>query len=339
MKEDTRNIIGLFEETYLSEFAQLSKNTRGRSLPEEECTVRTSYQRDRDRIIHCESFRKLKGKSQVFIVKNDIFRTRLTHTLEVGQISRTIARSLGLNEDLVEAIALGHDLGHTCFGHNGEEVLNKITNYFTHNQQSLRVVDYLERNGEGLNLTFEVRDGILNHTGPKDPITMEGKLVKIVDRITYLCHDIQDSINAGILKHDDIPKGILETLGESHSQRVNVFVKDIIGETRKQLENNQEIKIYQSKTLYKIMMNLRSFMFDKVYNGKLCLEEKEKATYIVEFLFHYLMNKPEEIPSPYRRRIKKEDLKRVVVDYIASCTDYEAIKLFQKKVIPSPKYF
>lgn len=339
MKENSRKITEFFEETYLSKFAQLSKNTRGRSLQEQECPVRTSYQRDRDRIIHCEFFRKLKGKSQVFIVKSDIFRTRLTHTLEVGQISRTIARALKLNEDLVEAIALGHDLGHTCFGHNGEEVLDKIAGSFSHNEQSLRVVDYLERNGQGLNLTFEVRDGILNHTGKNTPITMEGKLVKIVDRITYLCHDIQDSINAGILKHYDIPKEILEILGETHSQRVNIFVKDIIEETLKQLKHRGEPKIYQSQILYETMMKLRTFMFKEVYNGDLCLKEKEKATYIVEFLFDYFMDNPQEMPFIYRETIKKQGLKRAVADYIASCTDDEAIKLFQSKVIPSPKYF
>ena len=206
---DIRRITESYEEKYFSPYAQLSINTKGRAIEEEECIVRSPYQRDRDRIIHCEFFRKLMGKTQVFIVKNDTFRTRLTHTLEVSQISRTIARALRLNEDLVEAIALGHDLGHTCFGHSGEEVLEKITGCFKHNEQSLRVVEVLERDLRGLNLTFEVRDGILNHTGDGIPVTMEGKIVKIVDRITYLCHDIEDSINGNILKQGDIPKDII----------------------------------------------------------------------------------------------------------------------------------
>lgn len=328
-----------FEEKYFSPYAQLSINTKGRKILEEECTVRSPYQRDRDRIIHCEFFRKLKGKTQVFIVQNDTFRTRLTHTLEVSQISRTIARALRLNEDLVEAIALGHDLGHTCFGHSGEEVLEKIMGRFKHNEQSLRVVDVLERNRQGLNLTFEVRDGILNHTGEGVPVTLEGKLVKLVDTITYLCHDIQDSINGEILTKEDIPKDIIALLGETHSQRVNTFVHDIIKETTLKLEKGEKPNIYQTKALYNIMMKLRSFMFNTVYNGELCLREKEKATHIVEFLFQNFMEKPEELPLLYHKTAQAEGFKRAVMDYIAACTDNDAIKLFQSKVIPSPKYF
>ncbi|SDK39256.1 deoxyguanosinetriphosphate triphosphohydrolase [Natronincola ferrireducens] len=339
MGEKLRQITEGLEERYLSSFAQLSVNTRGRSNTEEECDVRTPYQRDRDRIIHCEFFRKLKGKTQVFIVNNDTFRTRLTHTLEVSQISRTIARALRLNEDLVEAIALGHDLGHTCFGHSGEEILNDVAESFKHNEQSLRIVDRLERKGKGLNLTFEVRDGILHHTGEGIPVTMEGKLVKLVDRITYLCHDIQDSITAGILKRENIPKNILKVLGDVHSQRVNTFVKDVINETLRQLDLGNDNNIYQTDTIYETMMELRAFMFKNVYNSELCIREKEKATYIVEFLFEYLTKKPEEMSSFYLDIIEKEGLSRAVVDYIAACTDNDAIKLFQGKVIPSPKYF
>lgn len=337
--ETIRRTTEILEEKYFSPYAQLSTNTKGRRIPEEECTVRSAYQRDRDRIIHCEFFRKLKGKTQVFIVKNDTFRTRLTHTLEVSQISRTIARALRLNEDLVEAIALGHDLGHTCFGHSGEEVLEKTVGCFKHNEQSLRVVNLLERNRKGLNLTFEVRDGILNHTGDGIPVTMEGRLVKLVDRITYLCHDIQDSINGGILKKEDIPKDIITLLGETHSQRVNTFVHDLIKQTTLKLQEGEEAKIYQTDALYNIMMELRSFMFNTVYKGELCLREKEKATYIVEFLFQYFMEKPEELPPLYCNIAEEEGLKRAVADYIAACTDNDAIKLFQSKVIPSPKYF
>ncbi|SES63563.1 dGTPase [Natronincola peptidivorans] len=332
-----RNTTEHFEETYLAACAQQSKYTRGRRIEEEVCHVRSPYQRDRDRIIHCEFFRKLKGKTQVFIVKNDSFRTRLTHTLEVSQIARTIARALRLNEDLVEAIALGHDLGHTCFGHSGEEVLDGIVGSFQHNQQSLRVVDFLERGGKGLNLTYEVRDGILNHTGEGIPVTMEGKLVKLVDTLTYLCHDIQDSIGAEILRKEDIPEEILEVLGNTHSQRVNTFVQDIIKETSKKLKEGAEPNIYQAEKMYDTMMRLRSFMFTKVYNGELCLREKEKATYIVKFLFDYFMERPQDMPVRYFNMIEKEGIERTIVDYIAACTDDDAIKLFQRKVIPSPK--
>ncbi len=334
-----RSYAGVFEKKHFSPYAQLSTDTRGRVIWEDNCLVRSPYQRDRDRIIHCGFFRKLKGKTQVFIVKEDTFRTRLTHTLEVSQIARTIARALGLNEDLVEAIALGHDLGHTCFGHSGEEILKQITGYFKHNEQSLRVVEKLERNGQGLNLTYEVRDGILNHTGTGIPITMEGKLVKVVDRITYLCHDIEDSINGKILCKDDIPKDILTILGKTHSKRVNTFVQDIINETRKMLQKGSEPQIYQSETLYNTMITLRTFMFERVYDGELCFREKEKATYIVEFLFQYFIKNPKKMPQLYQEIYQKEGSLRAVADYIAACTDDDAIKLFQHKVIPSPKFF
>lgn len=339
MIDKARRNIEDFEKQYLLPYAQLSINTRGRKIKEEECNIRSPYQRDRDRIIHCEFFRKLKGKTQVFIVKNDTFRTRLTHTLEVSQISRTIARALRLNEDLVEAIALGHDLGHTCFGHSGEEVLEKITGNFKHNEQSLRVVEVIERNLQGLNLTYEVRDGILNHTGEGIPVTMEGKLLKLVDRITYLCHDIQDSINGEVLDIKDIPKDVLAILGETHSQRVNTFVQDIIQETSRRLAKGDEPEIYQSEVLYEIMMKLRYFMFKVVYNGDLCLREKQKATYIVEFLYQYFVDRPEEMPLLYRKIAEKEGVERAVVDFIAACTDNDAITIFQNKVIPSPKIF
>jgi len=327
----------IFEKYYLSPYAQLSVESKGRLIPEEECDIRTCYQKDRDRIIHSESFRKLKGKTQVFIVTYDSFRTRLTHTFEVSQISRTIARALKLNEDLVEAIALGHDLGHTCFGHSGEEVLNKLTGNFKHNDQSLRVVDTLERNGLGLNLTQEVRDGILNHTGDGVPYTLEGKLVKLIDRVTYLCHDIQDSISAGILKKNDIPEDILQVLGDTHSKRVNTFVHDIIKETKVTLDSEMDINIVQSEIVTDKMNKLREFMFKNVYNGELCTIEKEKATYIVEFLYKYFIEKPNELPDMYIEFLKTESLTRVVSDFVAMSTDSYAIKLFQNKVIPFPE--
>ncbi|SMP39362.1 deoxyguanosinetriphosphate triphosphohydrolase [Anoxynatronum buryatiense] len=309
------------EKQTLAPYAQLSADTRGREEPEPNCDIRTVYQRDRDRIIHSEFFRRLKGKTQVFILKSDFYRTRLTHTLELSQIARTIARALGLNEDLIEAIALGHDLGHTCFGHSGEEVLQRLTGFFSHNEQSLRIVDQLEREGRGLNLTVEVRDGILNHTGDGIPITMEGKLVKIADRITYLCHDIQDSLSAGILKAEDIPPAIRNTLGDSHSQRVNSFVQDMAMETVRQLALGNEPRIYQSSHMEAVMQELRSFMFEKVYYGELCMREKEKATHIVECLY---------------REYTKNMTPRESADIIAGMTDEAAIKAFQELMIPIP---
>lgn len=332
-----REITEASEVSNLSSFAQLSKNTRGRSSMEEECDIRTVYQRDRDRIIHSKSFRVLKEKTQVFIVKDDSFRTRLSHTLELSQISRTIARALRLNEDLVEAIALGHDLGHTCFGHSGEEVLNRLTGHFKHNEQSLRLVDVLERAGKGLNLTYEVRDGILNHTGEEEPITLEGKLVRLADRITYLCHDIQDSINAGILEKSSIPKEFLEVLGETQAERINIFVRDIIEETSKQLHYGNKPSIYQSPLIKELTLELRKFMFDRVYYGDICMREKEKASFIVSSLYHYFIEDPEALPREYAERLKLDDTKRVVTDFIAGCTDSYAIKIFQDRFIPSPQ--
>lgn len=329
-----RKITEQGEEVTLSHFAQLSKNTKGRVNPGRECDIRTVYQRDRDRIIHCQSFRSLKGKTQVFIVNDDLFRTRLTHTLEVNQIARTVARALKLNEDLTEAIAIGHDLGHTCFGHRGEDVLNKLSGRFKHNEQSLRVVDVLEREGRGLNLTSEVRDGILNHTGPNKPKTLEGKLVRQVDRITYLCHDIQDSINAGILTIEDLPAIVLERLGKSHSERINTFVIDMIDATMNKFKEEIDINIHQSGDILEAMDVLRNFMFKNVYYGEVCSQEKNKAEFIVESLYNYFINHPEKMPLRYFNNINKEGLERNITDFIASCTDSYAIQLFHEIFIP-----
>ena len=321
-EQTIRRISEKQEAMTLAPYAQRSELTRGRQDSEENCRIRTAYQRDRDRIIHSESFRKLKGKTQVFILKHESYRSRLTHTLELSQIARTIARALRLNEDLIEAIALGHDLGHTCFGHSGEEILDTMTGHFSHNEQSLRVVDYLERNGRGLNLTLEVRDGILNHTGEGIPVTMEGKLVKIADRITYLCHDIQDSVSAGILTLDEIPLSIRKALGDTHSERVNAFVQDMVLETMKELKNDNSTRIHQSPHMEEIMHELRAFMFQRVYNGETCMKEKEKAAHIVTFLF-----------QQYSRRMNQRD----AVDLVAGLTDSYAIKEFQDFVIPMPQ--
>lgn len=324
MHEDKtiRSMTEAHEKAFLAPYAQQSSETRGRKTPEEPCGIRTDYQRDRDRIIHSEFFRKLKGKTQVFILKYEFYRSRLTHTLEVSQIARTIARALRLNEDLIEAIALGHDLGHTCFGHSGEEVLDRLTGHFAHNEQSLRIVDILERGGKGLNLTEEVRDGILNHTGDGIPVTMEGKLVKIADRITYLCHDIQDSLSAGIITDEEIPPLFKEKLGNSHSQRVNAFVQDMVLETDRQLKEGNKEKIYQTPEMEMVMKKLRSYMFHRVYNGEICMREKEKATHIVEYLY-----------SDYTKFMQP----REATDLIAGFTDNVAIKEFQDRIIPLPK--
>ncbi|ABR49140.1 putative deoxyguanosinetriphosphate triphosphohydrolase [Alkaliphilus metalliredigens QYMF] len=332
-----KEVTEALEVSYLAPVAQKSKESKGRRIPETECDIRTIYQRDRDRIIHSKSFRKLKGKTQVFIVKNDLMRTRLTHTLEVSQIARTIGRALRINEDLIEAIAMGHDLGHTCFGHCGEEVLHQLTGHFKHNEQSLRVVDQLERNGKGLNLTLEVRDGILNHTGPNAPITLEGKLVKIVDRLTYLCHDIQDSIDAGILSIDELPKDTCRILGTRHSDRINTFVVDMINETQKKLQEGGEVRVYQSDLVKQAMIELRTFMFERIYRGEISLIEKKKAKLIVELLYQHFSENPEKLPEEYRNLIKKEGLMRAVADYIAGCTDFYAIQLFEKIFLPKSR--
>ena len=261
-----RQVTEEVEEKTLSKYASLSSNSKKRRIDEEKCTIRTEYQRDRDRIIHSKAFRRLKHKTQVFISpEGDHYRTRLTHTLEVSQISRTLAKALKLNEDLTEAIALGHDLGHTPFGHTGESVLNEIhSTGFKHNVQSLRVVDFLEhkRGKRGLNLTYEVRDGILNHTGNNDPVTLEGQIVKIADRIAYINHDIDDALRARLLTEEELPKDCIEILGSSHSHRINNMILDII---KNSIDND---KIIMSEKVKYHTLKLREFMFDKVYLSK-----------------------------------------------------------------------
>lgn len=342
MENNIRRKSEAIEKKILSPYAMHSVHSKGRKKYEEPCEIRTVYQRDRDRIIHSKSFRKLKEKTQVFIVKDDFFRTRLTHVLEVSQIARTVARALRLNEDLVEAISLGHDLGHTCFGHSGEDTLKELTGHFKHNEQSLRVVDKLEKQRKGLNLSFEVRDGILNHTGAQYCTTLEGNVVKIVDRITYLCHDIQDSLSVGVLQESEIPKELLDYLGYTHSARVNTLTKDLINETSRALNDasvtdEDKIKTRQSEQAKEMMGKLRSFMFNRVYRGDFCSKERKKAHYIIEFLFSYLLNHPQELPEKYRCIAEEEGLEQGIVDFIAGCTDGYIIKLFQDKFIPTPR--
>ncbi|MCL6612808.1 MAG: deoxyguanosinetriphosphate triphosphohydrolase [Peptococcaceae bacterium] len=317
------------EREFLSPYACFSDSSRGRVYPEEPCGVRTIFQRDRDRIIHSKSFRRLKHKTQVFIIpEGDHFRTRLTHTLEVAQISRTVARALRLNEDLTEAIALGHDLGHTPFGHTGEAALNEVfPPGFRHNEQSLRVVDELE-GWRGLNLSLEVRDGILNHTGPRDPYTLEGQIVKICDRIAYINHDIDDALRGGVLKKEDLPRECLEVLGFSHRERINKMVLDLIANSTGKpfISLSDEVKSATD--------GLRAFMFEKVYVGSEAKREEEKARHVVKFLYRFMVENPKAMPREYLERVEAHGPDRVACDYIAGMTDRYAISQFTRLFVP-----
>ncbi len=317
------------EDRELSSRAARSAASLGRERPEEPDPVRTSFMRDRDRIIHCKSFRRLKHKTQVFLApEDDHYRTRLTHTLEVAQISRTIARALRLNEDLTEAIALGHDLGHTPFGHMGEEAFHDLVDPpFCHNVQSLRMVEVLEYEGKGLNLTREVRDGILNHTGSGIPFTLEGRIVKTADRIAYVNHDLDDALRAGIISDDDFPDSTLEILGRHHSQRINTLVRDMIDES---LGSGD---ILQSERVALAMDELRSFLFERVYIGSVAKREQDKAIWVLRQLFDYYMNNPGEMPHEFI--YDSEPLAVRVIDYVAGMTDHYALSKFNKCFLPS----
>lgn len=330
----TREQIEKREFETLSPFAAKVADTRGRQIPEEKCTIRTEYQRDRDRIIHSKSFRRLMHKTQVFLApEGDHFRTRLTHTIEVSQIARTIARSLGLNEDLTEAIAMGHDLGHTPFGHNGEKVLADIhKGGFQHNIQSLRVVDVLEKSGDrrGMNLTQEVRDGILNHTGKGVPYTLEGQIVKISDRVAYINHDIDDALRSGVITAEDLPSECVNALGQDHRTRINTLVNDLI-------ENSfQKSCISMSKACRTHMDLLREFMFENVYHNNRVKkdEDLEKVRYMVESLYRYFQNNPARLPEEQQEMISEYGLDEVVKDYIAGMTDRYAMNLYTDIFVP-----
>lgn len=320
------------ERELLSPLATLACQTQGRQYPEPECEVRTAFQRDRDRIIHSKSFRRLKSKTQVFIApEGDHYRTRLTHTLEVAQISRTVARALRLNEDLVEAIALGHDLGHTPFGHAGESVLHELTGHFCHNEQSLRVVDVLEQHSPaypGLNLTAEVRDGILCHTGPKEPKTLEGQIVRICDRIAYLNHDIDDAIRARIISDGDVPLSVVQVLGKTRSQRIDTMVKDLVYCS---LGKN---KICLSKNVQDAMEELRQFMFERVYIGSAAKQEEAKVHTLLRMLYQYYLDNPQALMQRLGMTAASDDWQRVIVDYIAGMTDSYAIHEFRRLFVP-----
>lgn len=326
---EIRKLIEEREKQFLSPYAQLSINSKGRDRPEDPGPLRTCYQHDRDRIIHCKSFRRLKHKTQVFLApEGDHYRTRLTHTLEVSQVARTIARALSLNEDLTEAIALGHDLGHTPFGHTGEEAFSKefIGWQFEHNEQSKRVVEILERDSKGLNLTWEVRDGIEKHVEEKMPTTLEGRIVRLADRIAYINHDIDDAIRAGILKEDDLPSKEIEVLGETGGGRINTMVTDVVENS---LGKND---IVMSSKVYKAMDNLKSFLFERVYIDSEAKAEERKAIELLRSLYRYYLENPEELPEEYRKG--KEDLSVRVVDYIAGMSDHFVLKEYGRLFLP-----
>lgn len=329
-----RNDKEKMEQVMLSEYASLSGKSKGRLIEESKCDLRTEYERDRDRILHSKAFRRLKHKTQVFIApEGDHFRTRLTHTLEVSQISRTIASILGLNKDLVEAIALGHDLGHTPFGHTGEKVLDMLNeNGFNHNEQSLRVVDFLEnRNGkEGLNLTYEVREGIINHSGNTNSVTLEGQVVRLADRIAYINHDIDDAIRAKIISKEMIPRDFIEVLGDTHSKRIDTMVRDIC------LNSDGKDRIYMSDFIKEKMDKLRLFMFENVYFSSVAKSEEKKVEYLIVEIYNYYYKNYDRLPPEYRLRyLDKECTKENrICDYIAGMTDRYAISIYKDIFIP-----
>ncbi len=326
-----RESLEQWEKEYLSPYAKLSMESKGRSKPEEQCDIRPVFQRDRDRIIHSKSFRRLKDKTQVFLTpEGDHYRTRLTHTLEVSQNARTIAKALQLNEDLVEAIALGHDLGHTPFGHAGERALNRVCPYgFKHNEQSVRTVDILEKDGQGINLTYEVRDGILNHQTSGLPETLEGRVVRFSDKIAYIHHDMDDAIRGGILKESDVPKEIGEVIGFSCGQRLDFFIHDIVTTSRGKND------IQMSPDAAEAMSKLREFMFKNVYQNPVAKSEEGKAEELIETLYDYFLNHIDSLPAFMLKILDAgEPVEKVVCDFIGSMTDRFAIATYQEIYIP-----
>ena len=328
-----REEIEQWENRYLSPYASKSMDSKGRDIEEEECDIRPVYQRDRDRILHSNSFRRLKDKTQVFLApEGDHYRTRLTHTLEVSQNARTIAKALRLNEDLTEAIALGHDIGHTPFGHAGERALARVCpEGFEHNVQSVRVVEVLEKRGAGLNLTREVRDGILNHKTKGMPSTLEGRIVRFSDKIAYIHHDMDDAIRGKILCEEDIPKELRNTLGDTTTKRFDCFTHDII--------RNSEDKndICMSDEISQAMTELRQFMFDNVYTNPRVKSEETKAERLVEFLYDHYLHNPEKLPEEYKALMEKRaaSLERAVCDYVSSMSDRYAVAVFNDLFLPN----
>ena len=321
-----------WEQQSLSPYAALSRDSRGRDREEPPCDIRPVYQRDRDRILHCKAFRRLKHKTQVFLTpKGDHYRTRLTHTLEVAQNARTIARALRLNEDLTEAAALGHDLGHTPFGHAGEAALNKVCQEgFSHFEQSIRVVELLEKKGQGLNLTWEVRDGIINHRTSGNPATLEGKIVRYSDKIAYINHDVDDAIRGGVIREEELPSVYTDILGHSTRERLNTLIHDIV----EQSQGKPDIRM--SEDVEFAFKGMRKYMFDNVYTNPKAKGEEQKAENIVGELFYYYMEHPELLPNEYIERMWQsgETQERSVCDYISGMTDQYAIAKFQEFFIP-----
>ncbi len=318
------------EEDYLSPYAVKSKNTLGRLKEETPCSMRTDFQRDRDRIIYSRAFIRLKNKTQVFFSpEGDHYMTRLTHTLDVSQIARSIARSLSLNEDLTEAIALGHDLGHTPFGHAGERVLSKLNeNGFRHNEQSLRVVDVLENSGNGLNLTYEVRDGILNHKTGTHPKTLEGQVVSLSDRIAYLNHDVDDAVRRGIIKVDELPEKVAKVLGKTSRERINVMINSAY-----QNSLNKNV-VSLAPEVDGAMTELRNFMFEKVYMMDTAKKEEERAGNMLSCMYEYFLSHSDKLPDMYKNLLKDYDITTVICDYLSGMTDRYAIKVFTQIFIP-----
>jgi dGTPase len=319
------------EEKYLSHYAARSKDTKGRVRPEEPCPMRTEYQRDRDRIIHSKAFRRLKNKTQVFLSpEGDHYRTRLTHTLDVSQIARSIARSLMLNEDLTEAIALGHDLGHTPFGHAGEKTLSRMTDgQFEHSRQSRRVVEILENEGRGLNLTLEVRDGIENHQLEGRPMTLEGRVVCLADKIAYINHDIDDALRAGILREEELPKESIALLGRTSRERINAMILSIYKKSFGKNLVDMEDDVKQAT------LSLRSFLYERVYRDNDAKTEEVKADRMLEAMFGFYLKHEEELPPFYRELRQRFGLKQAICDYIASMSDKYAVYAFSRLFIPS----
>ena len=324
IREQTQNM----EREMLAPWAAFSSETKGRQRPEEECEMRTPYQRDRDRIIHCKSFRRLKHKTQVFLSpEGDHYRTRLTHTLEVSQIARTIARALRLNEDLTEAVALAHDLGHTPFGHAGERALNALLPQgFRHYEQSVRVVERLEKEGKGLNLTYEVRNGILCHTTGLEAETAEGRIIRWADKIAYMNHDIDDAIRAGVLREEDIPRSITRVLGDSKTKRITSLIRAVV-------ENSREGQISMDERTYQAYEELSDFMYQAVYLNEYAKKEEKKVPRITKSLFLHFSD-PSHLP-PYMQRIAEEEGREIAAcDYVAGMTDHYAVACYQDLFIP-----
>lgn len=326
-----REQLELEEHQRLSPLATCSDQSQGRVRAMEPCPMRTAFQRDRDRIIHSKAFRRLKFKTQVFLApEGDHYRTRLTHTLEVAQVARSLARALRLNEDLAEAIALGHDLGHTPFGHIGERSLDELMpDGFRHNEQSLRIVDVLENDGNGLNLTWEVRDGILCHSGKQHPSTLEGQCVRRADRIAYLNHDLDDALRAGVLQPFELPADCLKILGKTHGERINTMIMDIV-------DNSQgKTQLHMSPLVQEAMDGLREFMFEKVYRDKWRAAEENRCDALMKQLFHYYANHPGEMPEEFVLIGYRDGSDRGVCDFLSCMTDRYAVRTYQQLFIPS----